>query len=374
MADIYCDKNGGNDTTGDGSIGNPYATRQKAVDNAGGGDTIYISNDGAQTDSIDWTTGWGGGTSDTVWLHFKPYDSGGSFTYTLPDGTVIDPAFEVDGGDSLAQPHVATSIPGNVHVEHGYFHNFTTRAMHTGIEWHVHQCRLSHSPDGSNTANNCQYTENWVHDMTDDGLLAGAENILKRNYIDSCTGDGIHAGGHEVRIRDNIIRECTGHGINVTSNWDSVEIIGNTIDGTGSAASDRGIKWSSSHGFAHCYNNIISNYPTTGAYGQEFSATGHFSELGPNFYYNVDTKALNTPSDVNVDRTASDVTEASDPFTNRATGDYTIKSGSTFKAAAHGFADSYEEPGALQREEPAGGGGSDTGVAATSIIFGVAFE
>lgn len=42
MADIYCDSVAGNDTTGDGSSGNPYETLNKGITEASASDTVYL--------------------------------------------------------------------------------------------------------------------------------------------------------------------------------------------------------------------------------------------------------------------------------------------------------------------------------------------
>lgn len=54
MADWYFNTATGNDTTGDGSSGTPYATAQKCWDSASSGDSIYGC--GTDTDGINWAS------------------------------------------------------------------------------------------------------------------------------------------------------------------------------------------------------------------------------------------------------------------------------------------------------------------------------
>ncbi len=94
MASYFIDPQSGNDTTGDGSIGTPWKTLQKGIDNAAGGDQINVKDSAADVlaAAIDWTSGWSAGTSRDAPLIIRGYTSAEN------DGGIG----EIDGDDAVA--------------------------------------------------------------------------------------------------------------------------------------------------------------------------------------------------------------------------------------------------------------------------------
>lgn len=95
MADWYADKLNGDDTTGDGSEGNPYETIQKCVDSAASTDTVFVQNTAVYTEMVTVTD--------------KSMNLIGYNTTTSDEGVAV-----VDGGSSRVNGIKITNTTGNV--------------------------------------------------------------------------------------------------------------------------------------------------------------------------------------------------------------------------------------------------------------------
>ena len=140
MADIYIDPSTGNDTTGSGTSGSPWATLQKGVDNANGGDTIHLANTAADvfTTALTWNTGFGStsGTSSGNPLNIVGWDNGGALAMTMPGSQTAVTVGEVNGNSIVTSYDSSTSRPAFVTYHGIRFKDFvpaSSAAMVNGI-------------------------------------------------------------------------------------------------------------------------------------------------------------------------------------------------------------------------------------------------
>lgn len=192
---IYVDANNGSDSTGDGSVGNPYETLQHVLDHvATGGDTIALQ-DGSYGDIYlnkggdlfsDWVTikaapgaepeidrfnvqGPGGPSNQT----------GGYNAYLRLEGLILRNGWECDGGK----------------------------------HWGLYGCLVERFGPWTGSVANIEKTAVDFRNGTD--ITIEACEITN-------TGTGISGRGHEISVRGNYIHDGTHDGIRVIGWWNAL--------------------------------------------------------------------------------------------------------------------------------------------------------
>lgn len=349
MADKYTDITNGNDSTGDGSAGTPYQTIQKAIDNANGGDVIWVGDSGTNTLSsqLNWTSF--GGVQDTSLdnrLVVRGWDySGGAGA----DGLAV-----ISGGGTLGSPLAASK--GYVTWYHLHFDDYTTLGLVLGGDNIVYECKFTNIDAGyaiSNSTTNYSKVYNCFLETVAGGIYAGASTP----FIVGCTikdhsGNGIYASP-DAYIANNILISAGGTGI--YNAFDRTLIFQNTIIGDGSTASIYGIHVTATSEAGSILGNLIKGWSGTsnaGIYNADSA-----NQMGVVGYNHFDDNTANmTDVNPNIDLTANDSTSAV-TFTNAAGGDYSIDTGNTgYDAPFYGFnTQQYMDTGAAQRANTGGG-------------------
>lgn len=362
MADFYCDYTNGNDSTGNGTSGNPYKTIEKigglssGMDSAGG-NRIFVANTSAQIASgsfTAWHTNWLAVDAVGNPCLILPWDNGGSITLTLPNGMVIDPAFEWDGNDavaSLAPDMIALSVFG------GYLHRTTSFVWNpNGSGCNLICCKVA---DGGGTAlvDGSLYAAVGCHFVGDatssqDGVgTAGVTSGCFYCFFDDLTGFAAYVQGGGAFV-GNVVRNCDEGG--VIANANSIAVLHNTFVGNATGNS-YGINMSGTAADNWIFaENIIQGFSGTGAKGIRVT-TGAVPVicLGHSFWNNdtnADTGALYEH--------ASD-TEADDPLVDAASGDFSVEVASAAYHASH-LGPCPANRGACQEETATGGGGGES--------------
>ena len=164
MADIHCDYGVGDDTTGDGSAGNPYKTLQKAVDVcAASGDFIWVGDSADQvlSASIDWTTGYAG-----VLTTIRGWDQSA--------GAGVAGVGTIDGNSAVTTLFSITSMPANVTLFQMILKGGTSTQASMPSTGHLVQCEVDGSAGSS-------------HGIT---YATGAGSVVDC-YVHGCGGTGI---------------------------------------------------------------------------------------------------------------------------------------------------------------------------------------
>lgn len=333
MADYYCDASTGNDTTGDGSSGNPWATIQKAVDNATYGDTIWCSNVATFTLSGDivFNTGFtNSGQNFDVWLHFKAWDNGGAKTITTPRGGVVT-AFEVNGNGASTHIFDYVSMPtiARITIDGMYAYGTTSNVIRGKQRWVIKSCRLV-----ANSANQAirdqggqmQFINTIVENSSSGiGLELGLSSSAFGCLIKSATGPAVNFNGDGSVVSNCAIKSSGGHGVQFQASNGS-QIINCTIVGNGAAS-----KWGlyNIDGEGSVFNCLFSDWDGAGGGAINTRGTADPQALayaGFNSFWNC-TAEYSDKAHILFDDTANDVTESSDPLTDPSTDDYSLVSG-----------------------------------------------
>ena len=366
-ADYYVDPGGGNDTTGDGSSGTPWATVQKALD------TITA---GATGDRINVKAG----TSDSLSssLSFATYGNPTAvsplriqgYTTTAADGGIG----EIDGGGSVAivddvSIDYLTFIDmklGNVGSAH--IVSLDNNCNFTNCELHTSTNVAPIDLDLDATLTGCH-----AHTFTSTGATAGvivALNNFRMSfcYIDGsaggCKNGALNLGSVDFKLDNSIIHvnDTSARGIELTG------LDGSIINCTfynESAGTESGI-WSSSGSSASgviLLNNIFEGWSGTGGVPIKLTAAGSEGALmvAGNSYFNNATNAPSWAGQSPLYERDNQIPSAS-LLNDPNNGDFSITTEG--KEAGHyqliGSTATKIDVGAAQREEPAGGGGGGT--------------
>lgn len=337
MADYYVDSASGNDTTGDGSSGNPWATIQKAIDNATGGDTIHLSNVQKFTEGdLSWSSGFGTTTYNTP-LVFTSWDNGGSIAINHPNGGTIVAA-EIDGEDTQIRLFSNTSKPNYVIVKNLIVHNMTQFGINLQSFSTIYQCEAY--AIATNRALECgaqsKIIGSYVHSIPSgaQGIRAGDRSHIIANYVEANNDSAIVADDLNY-VANNIIYGASVIGIEFTGS--DVSIINNTIIGDDSTAGASGIEDSAGNNdLGVISGNHIQDFSGSGSYGINLNSGTSVVLIGPNSFYNNDTNTT-VGSVIAVDLTSNDVTASSEPLTDKANGDFRVKSDSDIKSGNYLF-------------------------------------
>ena len=195
-----------------------------------------------------------------------------------------------------------------------------------------------------------------VHDAGTSGIGIKAQTVLYC-YLHDIPGTAIYrptvsAIGNIVEIND-----IGALGITIIYN---ASVIGNTIYSS-VAATGSGIMLAADNiWMTNIISNIVEGFSGVGGSGIKITTGSDAAMVGYNAFYNNTTHFTNS-GNIIIDETANDVVLGSSPFTNPATGDYSVGTG--VKALGYpglylgSITTSYMDIGAAQRQEPTGGGG-----------------
>lgn len=335
MADIYSDITNGDDGTGDGSSGNPYASIQTAVNNATYGDTIHVANTGINTlaSAITFNTGFtNSGASSISWLIFKAWDNGGARTITCPDGSEVT-AFEVDGNNTVTEIFEYSTMPNpaRIFIDGGKLYDATAYVLRTKQRFIIKDCDLSQNEasapvlrDQGNQLN--VINSNIRHEFGGKCVELG-NSVLDSCFIFADTGSNNYCieSLADAPTIFNCILKCNGqYTVSNGNNHENMRFINNTFINNGTNSADGFISLEGEHVL---YNNLFYGYSGTGAHAVNVGATSSdgCAYVGYNAFYNCDDDYENLTRAL-IDDTAFDVTESEDPLTDAAGGDYSIKS------------------------------------------------
>lgn len=357
MADFYTDWTNGNDTTGDGSSGNPYKSIEKVAAlgsgmSSSGGNRIFVANTSAQVATATgatWSASWLGidGVGNPTLI--LPWDNGGSITLTLPNGKVIAPAFEWDGNDAVAS--LATDLIG-LSVFGCYMHTTTSFVWNPNASGcFLICCKVA---DGGGTALvdanlACAIGCHFVGDATSsqDGL--GAVYGALYCFFDDFTGKAIMVQGGAFCV-GNVIRNCDEGGI--SGNVNSVIAAQNTLIGN-SSANSYGLDMSGTSADSWAFfENVIQDFSGSGAKGiRVTSGAVPVICMGHSFWNNT----TNSDSGALYEHEAD--TEADDPLVDATGGDFSVEVASAAYQSSHLGPDPANR-GASQKDNGVGGGGA----------------
>ena len=352
MATYYVDPQNGDNGTGDGSIGTPWATTQYAIDNGTWSttvpNTLKIANTAAEVFTASLTLT---GLSNREYpFLFEGYDAGGSLTGDGPFGTTIDPVGEWDGDNAIATFH---GYQGYISFKNMKIHGTTSYLSRTSggimINCDVSDVGTSTGPRGLASLANSRIDG----DTSSLGTLYQCGNVTCCEVIGGAIGVYIITGSSVVE--NNLIRGQSGKTVHID---DSTVFRNNTLDGTGGDSDLVGVLIDLSQEIVQVYNNVFANFSGATAKALESQTGANMVIYGNNSYYNntTDTDIVADPA-----TTLPDFSETSDPFTDRAGGDYSITSGALSVGASlftNADPSNPDDLGAVQDYSSVGGGGS----------------
>lgn len=198
---------------------------------------------------------------------------------------------------------------------------------------------------------------NYIHDCTSHGINSQALDLgpyLAYNIIYACGGDGIRsayagASARSLNIIGNTIDSCTSDGIEITgavgAGWNNLRILNNILSNNGGY----GLNFSG----ASVTDNALAAYNTLVLGNNTYTNTsGAYKSATAGYAYNTCPWASGDPG-------------LNPTYTAASSGNFSL--GTNLKAQGYPLAGtryvgktsitySYIDPGAAQREEPAGGG------------------
>lgn len=365
MADIHTDITNGNDSTGDGSAGTPYQTIQQAIDNANGGDTIWIGDSATNTlgSQLNWTSF--GGVQDTSTdnrLVVRGWDySGGAGA----DGLAV-----ISGGGTIASPQAAWK--NYITWYHLHFDDYTSNGLILGNGNDVYECKVSNIDAGyaiNHGATNYSRVINCLVDTVAGGIRPSASGgQIYGCVIKDHSAYGIFACPASPVI-NNITISNGGHGIYVS---DHVVVFQNTIIGDGSTSSIAGVYIPGTSENCSVFGNLIKGWSGSSNSGIENVASGNaLGVIGFNHFDDNTANMTNVSGDMCVDLTSSD-SSGSVTFTSPGTDDYSIDVSNTgYDPIFYGTATQrYMDTGAAQRAT----GGASGGILNPGVTGGMALK
>ena len=364
MANIYIDAANGDGGTGDGPIGNPYKTLQVGINNATGGDSIFLADNVAHilTAAINWDTGFT--ISNNFYLKIKPYSVNGAITIQRPDESSPRMGAIIDGNNTAVDPFIGSGTkPTAFSVENIKFQNFTTYTYREPASYAtVFGCEFDCSSVGNNVAVRWEtggkwamFYNNYIHSYTGSASVVGANGRILNNYIDtnstSINGQVWLNGRNLSMVIGNIIK-FGGSNVGLYSLQREIEIYGNTIINDGSANA-KGIDILNSFD-SYIYDNLFYKFDGAGAKPLNIqTANQRLLILGNNAYF--DCNSPDSSNVVSMDLQAEDVVGSGNPFTDSINDNYTPTLASGLRGAALSNPNSSLDIGAVQSAASGGG-------------------
>lgn len=367
MADYYIDYSTGDDTTGAGTSGNPWKTLQKAIDNAAGGDTIWVANTSAQVVSaqISWSSGWSGGTGAEAPLIIRGWDNGGSITISFP-GSNYTGVGEIDGsGQAFSPLFSTTSQPTNLLF---YRIKFTGSGNTSGANvwvrcytnWQFVECEFH--PDTASTyacgnASDLTFLGCYFHTSSTSSGVASLTTNTRGSFVGWCYFNVAQYAIYSVRgvCCNNVLKGNGVSGSPLMLTGNPCIVFGNTFDSNGARTTNLlDLSNNANDAWNFAINNILVGASGVGGVGVAWRAAAWFG--GNNHFYNNTTNQSNSPG------IAIGTDQTTDPtFTDASSADYSVGANAKAKGYPGGFTGSstynYLDMGAAQRQEAGGGGG-----------------
>ena len=375
MADYYIDPSTGDDTTGSGTSSYPWATLQKGIDNANGGDTIYLANTAADvvTSQINWSFfGSTTGSNTTNPLMIRGWDNGGSITIASPVATITGVG-EIDTtGQSFSPLFSTSSRPNDIifyrikFTGQGSTGN-TSTYISCGNRWGFYECEFVADRYGAfclgggqdNQVVGCYLHSDGVsttsQGITSFGVNNRTSNIAYCYFKDLTRCIQSVRGGIYSCVFDSIatnippLRQAQG------------AVFGNTIYTSGSTTTSL-VEIHSA--FLPVMNNIIKGANGVGGVGISTADGNTPFMLGNNHFHDNSTNMSATP------RLSLGTDQTNDPtFTDAAGGDFSVGSNAQGKGYAGlpgSSTTNYLNMGAVQEQAGSGGSGSSYTPAASA--------
>jgi hypothetical protein len=349
LTETYVDPVSGNDTTGDGSIGTPWATVQKALDtitrDSTNGDRINVKDSGDDTSSapLDFTT-YGTTLNNNSPLVIQGYTSAAG------DGGIGG----LSGGGSVS---IQNTVNNYVHYFDMHLHNCGSAAVISAATQRYSifaNCEIDNtSGDGINIDINNRVIFCHIHNIGGYGVRCRSDVAFC--YLANGTNDFNAAiyidGTGQLSVFNNVI--------NIDGSSDGIVV----FDRTGIISNNSVYSSSGTGTGINCHQgvfvgNVVEGFSGVGGIGLDITAVKPI--VRDNYFYNNTTKIGGSSGSAHILWTDSNnTTLGSSPFTNAGAGDFTV----TTDVKALGFPvanypglslRSYLDIGALQRKEPGG--------------------
>lgn len=335
MAYAHVDPQNGVDSSGRGSVANPYRSIQYANDDAANWadgaasatatNVIYLWNTAPTvlTSVINITIA----TVDAR-LVIEGYDGGGSLTCTLPWGRTSI-CGEIDGNDAVASIMSGESY---IILRKIKAHSTTSYVVLLAANGTLEDCHVYNGNYRSVfLSQNGTLRNTYVnHDLLTAGQISAyvAGNVFNCEIVG---GDiGLELAGVGDIVEGTLIHGMTTVGVRPAQ--EDQKIRGCTIDGTGASSSAKGIY--SQFAFYEggvVVDCLITNFSGASACGIQDYSSGAFEMMGNNHFWN---NTANESLTHQPHRIAADVTLGADPYTNAAANDYSLVEGSAAIDAA----------------------------------------
>lgn len=361
MAIVYVDPATGDDGTGDGSSGNPYASIQGAHDNYGSwsttsANTIRLANTAA--DVLSATIAITIATVEAP-LVIEGWDNGGSLTATIFRGQTVT-CGEIDGNDAVAS--IFSNEPYLV-LRRLKMHSTTSYVVYLGTSSSLLQCEVYNGASRNVwAANNNLVFGCRVHNDT---YTAGHANVFLstgssvRNTDVFSNDIGIYVSAANASVINCLVHDVRSTGIMIAQ--DAQTIAKNTVDGLGSDADAVGIDTLNGlYEMATVIDNLVTNFSGASAVGIRDASGAPMAVCGNNGFYNNTTNEslTHTPG-----WAPANITESGNPYTNAAADDFSLVPGASSNGAALLFNEDPSNPDNIGywQDHSTGGGGGGTG-------------
>jgi hypothetical protein len=359
LADTYVNSATGNDTTGNGSSGNPYATIQKGLDvHAAAGDRVIVQVGSGYTITAGLTKATNGSTPGSnqpnrlIGCTSTPFD-GGRPVITINGSTITAislsgtgwwiESFEIDCANQTSSTGISLGAWG--HITNCWIRRFTVRGVDMNAQYtHVSDCRVYDGTSAATAAINLRNTQGGV--------------IVNNDVYDNACPGILTASGGVGAIVDNRVYRNTG-----ASSDGILFTYTNTVMGNVAHANGRDGLRCADFLLSQLVRNNVST--SNGAYGLRYTGSVTLPVTGT-----VDYNAFyNNTSGARDKFTAGthDVTLSGDPYTNAAGGNFapnnTSGAGAALRAAGipgptpAGTTTGYRDIGVQHQDSGGGGGG-----------------
>lgn len=356
--DYYVNCNSGNDTTGDGTSGTPWATVQKCVDNSSGGDTCFIAETCNLSTPVTWGS-FGGGTSQIAPFIIAGWDDGQADNVTpascYKSGACVAGAV-LDGGGTTDSPFSASSDPHFMRYKDIRFTDFDNRWT-IAAYWKIIDCEFdtwSSPSDIFRDGNLGLFYNNYIHDVSGTNgytfLWGGGVHVVG-NVIES--DDCISLTSNECIFANNVFKITDSSALCGIYNQDPYNIyFGNTLVGLGTANMELFNIGNNTADIMDVFDNVITDWDIFA----DDAGIAYFGYVGGNSLHDTTYDYSGTGIDFIIDDTADDVTDSTFPLVSST--DYNLTSGTNAEDASVQPEGGLKDIGAV--ESTASGGGAAT--------------
>jgi hypothetical protein len=355
----YVDFSGGNDTTGDGTVGTPWKTIEKALDtitrDATNGDQINVKDDADETITTTFSLATYGTPTGSAPLIFRGY------TTAANDGGIG--GVDMQGNNNTM---ITAAVLGVSWIDMHLHNTGSATVLDTGELGAVINCEINNSTgSGLVLGNEGGAYNNYIHNIGANGISVARTGIVYCNYLANGTNDftdAITTANTGCTIERNIISiDGSTNGITTGSFDDPVRIINNSIlcasgTGKGIAPSANGLQG------AMIVNNLVEGFSGAGGVGYDMSSTTENMDLYQNNGARNNTTNYSGDGDVFPGITDNEALGAtpfdksgSDTFANRFTYFAPADTGNVRGGAYPGTGFTRLDKGAVQHADPAAG-------------------